>query len=80
MLDEEQQARLNELIKTNEAEFLTLDVKNNVSRKIDAALINQRYPNASLPHLLLSELLQEDPEGLALQKAFEILQQTTVSK
>lgn len=79
-LDEEQQSRLNEMITTNEEAFLTLDVKNNVSRKIDAALINQKYPNASLPHLLLSELLQEDPEGLALQKAFEILQQTTVSK
>ena len=79
-LDEDQQVRLNEMIKKNEEEFLTLDVKNNVSKKIDFALINQKYPNASLPHLLLSELLEEDPEGLALQKAFEILEQTTVSK
>jgi len=73
-LDEEQKTRLNEIIKIYEAKFLTLDVKNNVSRKIDAALINEHYPNASLPHILLSELLQEDPEGLALQKAFDMLQ------
>jgi DNA repair exonuclease SbcCD nuclease subunit len=79
-LDEEQKTRLIEIIKTNNDEFLTLEVKNNVTRKIDAALINQHYPNASLPHVLLSELLQEDPEGLALQKAFEILQQSTASK
>lgn len=79
-LDEEQKSRLLELINSNTEAFLTLEVKNNVSRKIDAAMINDQYPNASLPHVLLSELLQEDPEGMALQKAYEILEQLSSSK
>jgi hypothetical protein len=38
-------------------------------------LINQTYPNDSLPYTLLIELLNENPEGMAVQQAFEILEE-----
>ncbi len=72
-LDEDNKKHLLELIKTKEAEFLTLDFTDQVSKKIDGSLINQHYPNGSLPHVLLTELLNEDPNGTVIQKAFEIL-------
>ncbi len=72
-LDDDNKNYLHELIKTKEAEFLTLDFTDQVSKKIDGSLINQHYPNGSLPHVLLTELLNEDPNGTVIQKAFEIL-------
>ena len=72
-LDEDNKKHLIELIKTKESEFLTLDFTDQVSKKIDGSLINQHYPNGSLPHVLLTELLNEDPNGTVIQKAFEIL-------
>jgi hypothetical protein len=43
-------------------------------------LINQHYPNNSLPHTLLKELLEEDTEGIAVQKAYEILEQLSIKQ
>jgi hypothetical protein len=35
--------------------------------------IDAEFVNGSLPHILLSELLMEDPDGLSTQKAFEAI-------
>lgn len=79
-LDEEQSLRLKELLSANENDFLTLEYYNHISRKIDLNLINQHYPNNSLPHTLLKELLEEDTEGIAVQKAYEILEQLSIKQ
>ena len=39
-------------------------------------VINEKFTNGSLPYILLSELLKEDPDGLSTQKAFEIINET----
>jgi DNA repair exonuclease SbcCD nuclease subunit len=44
-----------------------------IKRKIDISAINNEFPTGSLPHILLSELLSEDPEGMSTQKAFEAI-------
>jgi exonuclease SbcD len=44
-----------------------------IKRKIDLVAIDAEFVNGSLPHILLSELLMEDPDGLSTQKAFEAI-------
>ena len=44
-----------------------------IKRRIDMAAIDAEFANGSLPHILLSELLNEDPEGFSTQKAFEAI-------
>lgn len=73
-LDEVEKNELENTIAKHENDFITLEVHNYVTRKIDLALINQTYPNDSLPYTLLTELLDENPEGIAVQQAFEILE------
>ena len=48
----------------------------NIKQKIDQGIINEKFTVDSLPHILLSELLLEDADGLSTQKAFEIINET----
>ena len=52
------------------------EVFKNIKQKIDQDVIDEKFTNGSLPHILLSELLKEDPDGLSTQKAFEIINET----
>jgi hypothetical protein len=78
--DIEIQQALNKLLADLEPQFLELKVQNNVTRKIDAQLINTTFPNNSLPHVLLSELLEENPTGDSVELAFQILEKVTKEK
>jgi DNA repair exonuclease SbcCD nuclease subunit len=79
-LDLQLKERVENIVASHETQFLKLDVIDSIVGKIDTALINQKYPNNSLPHILLSELVAENPEGLAVQKAYEILEQLSIKK
>lgn len=48
-----------------------------IKRKIDMGAINAAYANGTLPHILLSELLIDDADGLSTQKAFEAIKKNT---
>lgn len=56
--------------------FIYFEVFKNIKQKIDQDVIDEKFTNGSLPHILLSELLKEDPDGLSTQKAFEIINET----
>lgn len=56
--------------------FIYFEVFKNIKQKIDQDVIDEKFTNGSLPYILLSELLKEDPDGLSTQKAFEIINET----
>lgn len=66
---------LNEWTQKTEG-FIYFEVFKNIKQKIDQDVIDEKFTNGSLPHILLSELLKEDPDGLSTQKAFEIINET----
>ena len=66
---------LNEWTEKTEG-FIYFEVFKNIKQKIDQDVIDEKFTNGSLPHILLSELLKEDPDGLSTQKAFEIINET----
>jgi exonuclease SbcD len=51
--------------------FIHFEENRFIKRKIDINAINNEFPAGSLPHILLTELLNEDPDGLSTQKAFQ---------
>jgi len=53
--------------------FIHFEGNKFIKRKIDLGAIDTEFVNGSLPHILLSELLMEDPDGLSTQKAFEAI-------
>ena len=53
--------------------FIHFEGNKFIKRKIDIAAINNEFANGSLLHILLTELLNEDPDGLSTQKAFEAI-------
>jgi DNA repair exonuclease SbcCD nuclease subunit len=55
------------------AGFVHFEGNKFIKRKIDIEAINNEFVIDSLPHILLSELLKEDPEGMSTQKAFEAI-------
>ena len=66
---------LNEWTEKTEG-FIYFEVFKNIKQKIDQDVIDEKFTNGSLPYILLSELLKEDPDGLSTQKAFEIINET----
>jgi DNA repair protein SbcD/Mre11 len=53
--------------------FIELDFTDSIILNIDEAFINSNYRQNSLGFKLLDKLNQEDPDGLALQLAFDLL-------
>ena len=53
--------------------FLHFEGTKFIKRKIDEAAIDADFAAGSLPHILLTELLHEDPEGFSTQTAFEVI-------
>ncbi|WP_395803965.1 exonuclease SbcCD subunit D [Daejeonella sp.] len=53
--------------------FIHFEINKFIKRKIDIHAINNEFVAGSLPHILLTELLNEDPDGLSTQKAFEAI-------
>ena len=51
--------------------FMHFEHNKFIKRKIDQNAINNYFSAGSLPHMLLTELLNEDPNGLSTQKALE---------
>ena len=56
-------------------EYLLLLPSNEVKLNIDPEFINEHYSSGSIPHRLLTELAEEDREGLSLQLLVEMMQQ-----
>jgi hypothetical protein len=54
--------------------FIHFESNKFIKRKIDIGAINDGFVNDSLPHILLTELLNEDPDGLSTQIAFEAIE------
>jgi hypothetical protein len=54
-------------------EFIHFEENKYIKRRIDLDAINSEFVEGSLPHILLSELFQEDPDGMSTQKAFEAI-------
>ena len=54
--------------------FLFFSKENNLTEKIDKKYIDAMYPNDSIPHHLLTELLKEEDEGLSLQICSELME------
>ena len=54
--------------------FIHFEGNKFIKRKIDIGAINDGFVNDSLPHILLTELLNEDPDGLSTQIAFEAIE------
>ena len=74
ILVEHEQELLNDFIKEcGESTTGFIHFENNIfiKRKIDQNAINNKFSAGSLPHTLLTELLNEDPDGMSTQKAFE---------
>jgi DNA repair exonuclease SbcCD nuclease subunit len=55
--------------------FIELDFTDSIILNIDEAFINANYRHNSLGFKLLDKLNQEDPDGLALQLAYDLLRQ-----
>ena len=54
-------------------EILYFECNKFINQRIDQTVINKKFSDNSLPHILLSELLQDEPEGLSAQKALEAI-------
>ena len=54
-------------------EILYFECNKFINQRIDQTVINKKFSANSLPHILLSELLQDEPEGLSAQKALEAI-------
>ncbi len=72
-LNQEDKNTCNSQIKDAINDFLYTEVENNIERLIDQAMIDERFPDGSVPNLLLTELLN-DGESMGVQKVFESLQ------
>lgn len=59
--------------------FIHFEGNKFIKRKIDMGAIDAEFANGSLPHILLSELLMEDPNGLSTQKAFEAIKKNILN-
>lgn len=64
---------LEETINEIRNEFIHFEENKYIKRRIDLDAINSEFVEGSLPHILLSELLLEDPDGMSTQKAFEAI-------
>ena len=64
---------LEETINEIRNEFIHFEENKYIKRRIDLDAINSEFVEGSLPHILLSELFQEDPDGMSTQKAFEAI-------
>ena len=65
---------LNMFIKVCKDDFIHFEENKFIKTKIDLTTINNEFVQGSLPHTLLTELLNEDPDGLSIQMAFETIQ------
>ena len=64
---------LDEIINEIRNEFIHFEKNTYIKTRIDLDAINSEFVEGSLPHILLSELFQEDPDGMSTQKAFEAI-------
>ncbi len=74
ILVEDEHQLLNDYIKecnNTTSGFIHFEHNIFIKHKIDQMAINKEFSLGSLPHILLTELLMEDPDGLSTQKAFE---------
>jgi len=62
-----------EMVKWKE-QLLCFEIIDLTKDLIDEAYINLNYPQHSLPHKLLSALYKEDPNGIALQLASQLIE------
>lgn len=69
---------INEKINIFQKMLLHLEVENNLSLQIDVDFINKVYPDKSLPHKLLMELVVDKEDNLALQMAHQMIEEAKV--
>ena len=79
-ISEDLLTQLNTLLQDSEDGYVEFLYTNLVKLNIDAAYINSNYTTGSLPHTLLTELAQDDGEGISLQLANDLIEKLKISQ